>query len=258
MALRKHSVGFHFESIEKRVLLAAVTDVIASAIARVSDLSQYSKTELRDARQWAVTVDRGTNISRLQHDLGAASFVSSGLLDDVYLASFPVSRTGQSISHALDLFNASNVSWPIIAEQKTLRFIPNDPMFPNQWHLQNTGQGGGTVGADANIVSAWDNYLGDGVVLGIVDDGVTPLHQDLSPNYNAALSWDFNNNDPDPSGGSHGTSVAGVAGAKGNNAVGVSGAAPNAQHAGLRLIAGPSSDSQEASALAWMMNDIDI
>lgn len=258
MAARKQLSGIHFESIEKRVLMAAVTDVIASAIARVSDLSRYSTAALRAAREWAVTVDRSTNLSRLQHDLGAAKMVSAGLLDDVYRASFPASRTGQSIIRALSTFNPGQVSWPIIARQQAPRLIPNDPMFPNQWHLRNTGQGGGLVGADANITGTWDTYLGDGVVLGIVDDGVTPLHQDLAPNYNASLSWDFNNNDPDPSGGSHGTSVTGVAGAKGNNAVGVSGAAPNAQHAGLRLIAGPSSDAQEASALSWMMNDIDI
>jgi len=96
------------------------------------------------------------------------------------------------------------------------------------------------------------------VLIGIVDDGVTPLHEDLAPNYVATDSFDFNNNDPDPSGGSHGTSVAGIANARGNNSLGVSGAAPDAQHAGLRVTAGPSSDVQESEALGYHIQNIDI
>src|SRR5688572_4763152 len=252
---RPHTV--RFESIERRVLMAAVTDVIAAAIARVGDLSQYSTAQLREAREWAVTIPDRANLGRLQHELGAQSLRATGLIDDVYFASFPAKRTGQSIATAMRAFNPNNAAWPLIAEQVMPRLIPNDPQFTGQWHLRNTGQGGGTVGADANITTAWDEYLGDGVVIGIVDDGVAPAHPDLSANYRADLSRDFVGNDNDPSGGSHGVSVAGVAGARGNHAVGVSGAAPNAQHAGLKLL-GATSDTNVASALAWQKNAIDI
>ena len=254
---RRSRFAFQFESVERRLLMVAVDDVIAAAIARVSDLSQYSPAQLRDARQWAVTIDQPQNLGRLQHELGATTLRQTGLIDDVYLASFPARRTGQSIATALRAFNPGNAAWPLIVEQVVPRLIPNDPSFPNQWHLRNTGQGGGVVGADANVVTAWDEYLGDGVVIGIVDDGVSPAHPDLQPNYRADLSWDWVGNDPDPSGGSHGASVAGVAGAKGNNAIGVSGAAPNAQHAGLKLL-GATSDTNVAAALAFKKNDIAI
>ncbi|MGI9176549.1 MAG: SdrD B-like domain-containing protein, partial [Pirellulales bacterium] len=43
---------------------------------------------------------------------------------------------------------------PLRQQQK--RFVPNDPLFTNQWHLRNTGQSSGTVGEDARVVAAWD------------------------------------------------------------------------------------------------------
>ena len=47
-----------------------------------------------------------------------------------------------------------------------------------------------------------------------------------------------------------GVVVAGVAAAVGNNGTGVSGAAPEATLVGLRLIAGPATDADEAAAMA--------
>jgi subtilisin-like proprotein convertase family protein len=248
-----------FEPIERRILMAAVpiNDAIAAAIVRVSDLSQYSTTMLREARDWAVTINPARDIGVVRQQLGASRFQPSELIDDVYVASFPSYRTGQSIARGIETYNPGLAAWPLVIDQVTPRFVPNDPSFPNQWHLQNTGQGGGTVGADANVVTAWDQYKGDGVVIGIVDDGVAPAHPDLQPNFRSDLSWDYVGNDADPSGGSHGVSVAGVANARGNNAVGVSGAAPNAQHAGIKLL-GATTDSNVAAALALNKNSIDI
>lgn len=115
------------------------------------------------------------------------------------------------------------------------RDLPNDPLFASQWHLLNTGQGSGTAGADVNVVPWWNfvggTRLGTGVVIGIVDSGTETTQPDLVGNYLPALSYDFLAGDPDPSptgGGGHGTAVAGVAAARGNNGLGVSGVAPHA------------------------------
>src|SRR5688572_458624 len=132
-------------------------------------------------------------------------------------------------------------------------FVSNDPFyntgnplgFPGQWHL-----GIQTSGAiyDADVAGAWNRDItGQGVTIGIVDDGLQRTHPDLSPNYVAADSFDFGQNDADPSpvhnntgilngdGDNHGTAVAGVAAAKGGNGIGVTGVAPDAKLAGLRI-----------------------
>lgn len=123
-------------------------------------------------------------------------------------------------------------------------FVPNDPYFGNnspagflgQWHLDNNTGGG----PDANLLPAWaKGYTGNGVVIGIVDDGLQAAHPDLSPNYLSNLSYDFGQSDGNPSpvfaDDNHGTSVAGVAAARGGNGLGVTGAAPQANLAGLRI-----------------------
>lgn len=148
---------------------------------------------------------------------------------------------------------------PQLAKQQAKRFVPNDPLFPNQWHLRNVGQGGGTSGVDVNVIGAWDAFRGTGILIGIVDDGLQVTHPDLAPAANTAIDWDFNENDddpsPDPYWDDHGTACAGVAAARGNNAVGVSGAAPEATLVGLRLIGGPSDDAMEAAAMEYR-NDV--
>ncbi|MHA3771369.1 S8 family serine peptidase [Verrucomicrobiota bacterium sgz303538] len=153
---------------------------------------------------------------------------------------------------------------PLLARQQSRRFIPNDPLFSKEWHLtsdQAAPGAGATMGA--NVQSVWDSYRGNGVTIGIVDDGVERTHPDLISNFNAALSYDFNSNDGDPlpppfDGDDHGTSCAGVAAARGNNGIGVCGAAFEAQIAGLRLISAPTTDAEEAEAFAFRNDAIQI
>jgi subtilisin-like proprotein convertase family protein len=142
------------------------------------------------------------------------------------------------------------------------RSVPNDPLFSQQWHLNNTGQSGGTPGQDIDVLGVWDqNIRGNNVTLAVVDDGLEYTHPDLAPNYDPADSYDFNNNDTDPapmSGDDHGTAVAGIAAARNNNAIGVSGAAPRARLAALRLLGADTTDAQEAAALAFHNQQIAI
>jgi len=132
-----------------------------------------------------------------------------------------------------------------------------DALLENQWHLKaRTSEVGG-----ANVRDAWTTSQGDGIIVGIVDDGLQWAHPDLSPNYRSWASWDFNFNDADPQPFTtiaHGTAVAGVAGARGDNSIGVSGVAPLAALAGLRLIGVAPTDAQEAAALGFLPDAIDI
>jgi subtilisin family serine protease/uncharacterized protein YhjY with autotransporter beta-barrel domain len=140
-------------------------------------------------------------------------------------------------------------------------FYPNDPFFPyskaelpdfaGQWHLENLAPAAGVgtmtavnAGLDVNVKGAWAaGVTGRGVVIGIIDNGVEGDHEDLAENYRADLSKIFSQNAelaateqrPVQADDDHGTAVAGVAAARGGNAIGVTGAAPFAQIAGQRI-----------------------
>jgi subtilisin family serine protease len=152
---------------------------------------------------------------------------------------------------------------PLLARMPAKKFLPNDPLFPRQWHLRNTGQSGGAPGIDLNVASAWNSFLGDGVFVGIVDDGLQTTHPDLLANASTSLDYDFNEDDTDANPTDldfdvHGTQVAGLVGARGNNGLGVSGVAPRATLVGVRLLGGPTTDLLEAEALAYANDSIQI
>ncbi len=146
------------------------------------------------------------------------------------------------------------------------RVMPNDPLITNQWHLKYTGLSDTLLGSDLNVETAW-NYgvsggvKGTGIRIGIIDDGVDVTHPDFAGNIDTVNGKDWIQNDSDPSpqasDDDHGTSVAGVAAARGNNGTGVSGVAPEAMIVGLRLansVTG-STDQTEGEAMAYR-NDI--
>ena len=129
---------------------------------------------------------------------------------------------------------------------------PNDSSFDLLWGLHNTGQTvnetSGTADADIDAVEAWDITTGSSdVVVAVIDSGVDYNHPDLSANIwtntgeiadndfdddgngykDDVRGWDFvdgvdGDNDPIDS-TNHGTHVAGIIGAVGNNSIGVTG-----------------------------------
>lgn len=130
--------------------------------------------------------------------------------------------------------------------------VPNDPSFNSQWQYVNSGQNGGTIDMDIDADLAWDistgglTVSGDTIVVAVIDDGANILHPDLVqnlwvnrfeiPNNNIdddqngyvddCLGWNSNSSDDNVNAngaGGHGTPVAGIIGAKGNNNLGVSG-----------------------------------
>jgi subtilisin-like proprotein convertase family protein len=140
-------------------------------------------------------------------------------------------------------------------------FTPNDPFYlsnstsgyTGQWHLDD--QTSADL-PDVNITGAWNRDLtGLGVTIGIVDDCLQINHPDLASNYDAADSWDFGQNDSNPSpvytSDMHGTSVAGVAAARGGNGIGVTGAAPYAGLAGLRIDFNSQTDAMFVNATLY-------
>jgi len=114
--------------------------------------------------------------------------------------------------------------------------VGNDPLYADQWHLDNTGQQGGTPCEDINVDTVWATYDGTGVRIAIVDDGLEIAHEDLAANVVAGQSYNYVNMSTDPTTGEHGTSVAGVAAAVGLNSVGVRGVAYAAELVGYNML----------------------
>ncbi len=134
--------------------------------------------------------------------------------------------------------------------------IPNDPLFGNQWHLKNTGQGGGLPGADIKATFAWDLATGSGMTIAVIDSGVEPAHNDLTQTpmgYHASLGAG-----PgiaaDSSG--HGTSVAGVAAGTGNNGILLTGVARDATIMPICLLdaVGYGTALEQANCIAYAVN----
>jgi len=99
---------------------------------------------------------------------------------------------------------------------------------------------------------AWDaGYTGAGVRIAILDTGIDPLHPDLAPNLNAALSASFVPYEPfiDDLDG-HGSNVAGIAAAA-DNGYGVIGVAPNAEIIAIKVLDGSGSGS-----FGWLLEGI--
>lgn len=129
-----------------------------------------------------------------------------------------------------------------IKVQQRRAFTPNDPFFPQQWHLPR-------VSAE----DAWDITRGDpNVIVAILDDSVDIDHEEFASAGKIVALFDFLQGDADPRPASsndfHGTPVAGVAVADGNNGVGVSGMAPNCRLMPIRLVGAAQSDVTEANA----------
>lgn len=122
----------------------------------------------------------------------------------------------------------------------------NDKLKSYQWALNNTGQNAGKAGEDIQIDSAWNKSSGTEKVVAIIDTGVDLKHEELKDNLwtNTRIKelrglhgYDFVNGDDNPQDDNgHGTHVAGIIGAAGNNNVGISGVNQNIKIMALKFL----------------------
>ncbi|MFZ1704013.1 MAG: S8 family serine peptidase [Saprospiraceae bacterium] len=162
------------------------------------------------------------------------------------------------------------------------RAIPDDPQFAQQWQYINNGVGG-VANADLDMDLAWDitkggtTSSGDTIVVCVIDEGINIDHPDLQGNLwinkleisNNGIDDDLNgyiddhkgwnittNNDDLSEGGSHGTPVSGIVGAKGNNGIGVSGVNWNVKVMFVKYGSATEANALASYAYAYTMRKI--
>ncbi len=196
------------------------------------------------------------------------SFGGSDLVEGLRLARVSPDRT-------LDAIMALRVRPDVLyAEPNYIRHfdaLPNDTLYGSQWPLKNSpSSGDGGISAE----SAWDMTTGNqNIVVGVIDSGIDIDHRDLkdniftntaeTPNNNVdddnnsfvddVSGWDFINDDrtvfDNANDDFHGTHVAGIIGAHGNNSAGIAGVNWNVQLLPLKALGpegGPDSVLLEA------------
>ncbi len=194
-------------------------------------------------------LQHGANINRVAEDLAIEPERLLCAEMDLWLMRFDttVIDDNQVLSNARRHKSTLVVQFNHFLTQRDT--VPSDSLFASQWHWKNTGQDGGTVGADVNAATAWATTIGgttpagDTIVVAVIDDGLQTDHPDLAANiwHNHAevpndgldnddngyiddfMGWNIQTQTDDILGGNHGVGVCGMLGAVGNNGIGVSG-----------------------------------
>lgn len=149
------------------------------------------------------------------------------------------------LSHltSLQSIKFAEINHPI--QSDATRFVPNDGAFGEQWYLDNPGGPTGENDADVDMPEAWSIQRGSqSVVLAIIDGGVQMDHPEFSGRAYRNLGeiignnidddnngfiddfngWDFVTSDEFAiDGNGHGTAVAGIAAANGDDLIGFAG-----------------------------------
>lgn len=106
----------------------------------------------------------------------------------------------------------------------------NDPLYPAQYYLNNTGQDGGTANIDINAPEAWAITMGcNNIRVAVIDDGLEN-HEDFDGRVVAGFTAGINNTGGAPlnhCSKGHGINCAGIIAATHNNNMGIKGVAPN-------------------------------
>ena len=193
---------------------------------------------------------------------GTEQVESFTLVDGLVLAQV---APGQTIDAAIAAFQSDpSVEYAEPNFVVTSFVVPNDTSFARQYGLHNTAQTGGLNDADIDAPEAWDLTKGTDSIIAVIDTGVDYNHPDLIGNIwvnpgeianngvdddgngyiDDVRGWDFANNDNNPMDDNrHGTHVAGIIAARGNNGVGVAGVNWSARIMPLKFLTATGSGS---------------
>ncbi|XP_041980967.1 neuroendocrine convertase 1-like [Aricia agestis] len=141
----------------------------------------------------------------------------------------------------------------------------NDEFWRYQWYLHDNHSNPNLPRLDLNVLPVYAKGItGKGVRVSILDDGIEHNHTDLHNNYDPEISWDSIDRDPDPypendkENNTHGTRCAGEVAMTANNKKCGVGVAWGAKVGGVRLLHPQMSGRDEAEALGYALDKVDI
>ena len=110
-----------------------------------------------------IQIKKQINIKSLQNDFASIGLKPVKVLSkrmNIWLFRYDVQRalSSTALNNVLDRHEVINAQ--LNHYIKLRETIPNDPKFANQWDKYNTGQNGGTLGADIDAPEAWDFATG--------------------------------------------------------------------------------------------------
>ncbi|MCL5280776.1 MAG: S8 family serine peptidase [Planctomycetes bacterium] len=209
------------------------------------------------------TADDLTRLAGVQRRLGTRVEGRIRGTTDQYILAAPHTTARELFDLCAILEREPQIEWAepdFVGQTVKQSFRPNDPLFdPNQWYLK-----------DINVPQAWDITTGSSqIIIAILDDGMDLKHEDLKgalpsntgeiPNNGIdddgngwkddANGWNFHDDNNDPSPGylldNHGTQVAGLAAATGNNGKGIAGCAFGCKLMPLKVLRGDPREEKE-------------
>ena len=220
------------------------------AFADAAELSQYTDQQLTSTKEWVVFAAKGVASEQITDATGVNIAGETGIVPWSYIVDTSDGNYDQLI-HALTNTDLVDYFYPLVPFDLDSHGTTNDEFLEKQWYLVNFGQDTGNpdfspilgkVDEDINIEGAWDTVTGKGVQIGIVDQGIfvgSGAHPDLAANIRADLAIDLVDGDSNPGPATtfdaHGTAVAGIAAGVGNNGIGITGVAYEAEIAPIRL-----------------------
>lgn len=193
-----------------------------------------------------VKLRSSTSIEKLNNCLGGLGFQIEMEIDELNVLVLQI-QDGQ-VARSLALLNScAGVKY---AEPNYLASIadtiPNDPGFGSQYGL-----------ISIRAPQGWDLSTGSSaVIIAIIDSGVDLSHPDLASKITAG--YDFVNNDTIPQDDfGHGTHVAGIAAATGNNGTGVTGVSWGARIMPIKVLnaAGNGTFANVAAGIIWAVDN---
>ena len=210
---------------------------------------------------------RASNMRRLYlQPFASPALAEKHALDRTFVLEVPSGTNTEAMAAAIAALNnevefaTTDVIGGVAADQ----LIPNDTNFGMQWGMHNTGQNInlqiGTPGADIDAPKAWAIHTGDfgTVTVAVLDSGINSHPEygnNVAPYPNGRIVQGTNtvvNGGTTLDNCPHGTHVAGIIAAQGNNGSGVAGVTWGAYIMPVRVLTGCDGNSTDlAEGIIW-------